>query len=138
EGRQALQYIARCALAEGESLRGEANGQSWSFPGLLGVAPQWEHGPLDTAGREIMSACLLAHVNAFGVSVPISIRSLRLAEADVFESSVFYYGDGAFYGNLFGHSDERFACKIRSHRYHDPGTHALQTAASPTASERIC
>ena len=137
-GRQALQYIARCALVGGDYLRVEYGGQIWDFPGLLGLAPQWEHGALDTAGQEIMTACLLSHLNAFGVSVPISARSPLLAEADVLESSVFYYGDGAFYGNLYRHSPEKFACKIRANRYIDESTGAVMTAASPSASQRVC
>ena len=137
-GRQALQYIARCALANGDYLHVEFGGQSWNFPGLLGLVPQWEHGALDTASQQVMTACLLAHVNAFGVSVPISARSSLLAEADVVESSVFYYGDGAFYGNLYRSSAEKFACKIRANRYIDASTGAVMTAASPSASARVC
>jgi hypothetical protein len=138
EGRQALEYIARCALVEGDYLRVIARGNVWDFPGLLGVAPEWEHGPLGTAGQESMTACLLAHVNAFQISVPISLRSPLLAEADVLESAVYYYGDGAFYGNLYGGSAEAFSCRIRANRYLDESTQTIEAAASPTAHERIC
>jgi hypothetical protein len=137
-GRQALQYIARCALAGGDHLRVEFDGQTWDFPGVLGLVPQWEHGALDTAGQEVMTACLLSHLNAFGISVPISARSPLLAEADVLESSVFYYGDGAFYGNLYRGSPEKFACKIRASRYIDESTGTVMTPASPSASQRVC
>ena len=138
EGRQALEYIARCALAEGDYLRVISRGGIWHFPGVLGVAPEWEHGALDTAGQESMTGCLLAHVNAFQISVPISVRSPLLAEADELESAVYYYGDGAFYGNLYGASTEAFSCRIRANRYVDASTQATETAASPTAHQRVC
>lgn len=138
EGRQALQYTARCALAHGEYLRVQVGDRSWEFPGLLGVAPEWEHGALTTAGQERMTACLLAHVNAFAIAVPISVRGPGLAEADVLESSVFFYGDGAFYGNLYGESPELFSCEIRAQRYIDEATGRPRSATSPSADERIC
>jgi hypothetical protein len=137
-GRQALQYIARCALVEGDHLRVEYGGQSWDFPGLLGLASEWEYRALDAAGQEIMTACLLSHVNAFGVSVPISLRSPMLAEADVLESSVYYYGDGAFFGNLYRHSPEKFACKVRASRYIDESSGLVTAASGPSASQRVC
>jgi hypothetical protein len=138
EGRHVLRYIVRCALEDGDYLRFELDGRIWDMPGLLGIAPEWERRPLSSAGQERMSACLLAHVNAFGIAVPISMRGPRLAEADVVESSVFYYGDGAFYGNLFDDSAEKFACKIRANRYFDESTQTIEAAASPTAHQRIC
>jgi hypothetical protein len=137
-GRQLLQYIARCALAEGDFLRVESAGRVWHFPGLLGVAASWEHASLDMDEQEILTACLLAHVNAFGVSVPISVRSPLLAAAGEDESAVFYYGDGAFYGNLSAPSPQRYACQIRANEYFDEVTQTMESAASPFASQRIC
>ena len=137
-GRQLLQYIARCALVEGDSLRVVSGGDTWHFPGLLGVVPSWENAPLDHDGQEILSACLLAHVNAFGVSVPISARSSMLPEADAEESASYYYGDGAFYGNLSAASPRKYACEIRANRYFDETTQTYRRAASPNAHERIC
>jgi hypothetical protein len=138
EGRALLQYVARCALVEGESLRVRFGGNTWDFPGLLGVAPGWEHGPLSRDGQEIMTACLLAHVNAFEIPVPISVRSWFLAEASELESETQFYGEGAFYGNLYGETPEKFSCGIRARRYYDESTQSLETASSPYAHQRIC
>jgi hypothetical protein len=137
-GRELLQYVARCALAEGDFLRVQFAGQSWDFPGLLGVVPEWETAPLTEEGQERMTGCLLAHVNAFGVHVPISVRGSVMAEADAWESSVYYYGDGAFYGNLHAASPEKFSCRIRANRYFDESTHDVESASSPHASRRVC
>ena len=137
-GRQLLQYIARCALVEGEVLRVQSRRNVWYFPGLLGMVPSWESEPLDLDGQQIMSACLLAHVNAFGVSVPLSVRSYELAEAGEDESAAYFYGDGAFYGSLFLDSPKKYACEIRANHFYDPRTGSLATATSSYADERIC
>lgn len=138
EGRELLQYIARCALAEGDSLRVQYDGHTWDFPGLLGIARAWEYRSLTEEGQEIMTACLLAHVNAFQIPVPISVRSWLLAEADRLESGAYYYGDGAFYGNLYASTSDKFSCRIRADRYFDESTQQVETAAGPYASKRIC
>jgi hypothetical protein len=123
---------------EGDVLRVESRGAVWYFPGLLGMAPSWETSPLDRAGQQIMTSCLLAHVNAFGVSVPISVRSSEIAEAGKDESAVYFYGDGAFYGNLFTGSPTKYACEIRANRFYDQSTGSVATATSPYADRRIC
>jgi hypothetical protein len=138
EGRELLQYVARCALVEGDFLRVESDGHTWDFPGLLGVALEWEHGPLAQEGQEVMTACLLAHVNAFEIPVQISVRSWFVPEADELESATHYYGEGAFYGNLYADTPEKFSCGIRARRYFDQSTHSFEKAASPDASKRIC
>jgi hypothetical protein len=137
-GRQLLQYIARCALVQGDVLRVESSGDVWHFPGLLGMAPSWETESLDLEGQQIMTGCLLAHVNAFGVSVPLSVRSNQLAEAGEDESAVYFYGDGAFYGNLYLGSPKKYACEIRANRFYDASTGSITTAASPYSARRIC
>jgi hypothetical protein len=137
-GRQLLQYIARCALVEGDVLRVESSGDVWHFPGLLGMAPSWETEPLALDGQHIMTACLLAHVNAFGVSVPLSVRSGALAEAGEDESAVYFYGDGAFYGNLYLATPKKYACEIRANEFRDDSTGSIATASSPYSSRRIC
>ena len=43
-----------------------------SLPGLVGLAPGWATGPLDTAGQEWVTSCMAARLNAYGVSVMLS------------------------------------------------------------------
>ncbi|WP_053332811.1 hypothetical protein [Haliangium ochraceum] len=137
EGRMVLRYIARCALKDGDVLRVEHSDQIWEYPGVLGVAAGWETEALDIDGQERVSACLLAHVNAFGIEVPISLRGPGLAEADVLESERFYYGDGAFYGNLNAEHPTKFSCEIRGNRYLG-GDGNVHTPSSPDADLRVC
>ncbi len=137
-GRTLLQYVARCALPATHTLRVVSERQSWTFPGALGLTPEWSEGPLDEPGQELLSACLLSHVNFFESEVPFSARTARLAPAEGDETAAYFYGDGAFYGNLFGDSAEKYACKIRSNDVYDAELGEYVPASSPYEARRIC
>jgi hypothetical protein len=101
DGREVLKYVAQCALRDGDVLVAEHEGVTYEFPGLLGLAPQWEDAPLPEGAQRAVSACLLAHVNAFGVSVPISLRdrgSLLSSPEERIQYSVY---EGTFFGQVF-------------------------------------
>ncbi|WP_437721752.1 hypothetical protein [Sorangium sp. So ce861] len=113
EGRELLAYVIRCALPEGESLSGAHGGVTYTFPGAVGVAPDWHAEPLDPVGQRWVSACLLAHVNGYGVEVPISLRGEHAAlETTTTERAQFNAQEAAFYGNLFGSGADQgmYAC----------------------------
>jgi hypothetical protein len=110
EGRELLSYVAKCALREVDILVAQHNGVTYEFPGLLGVAPEWESAPLTTAGQHWLSGCLLAHVNAFGTSVPISLRAVGKLGADVAESIEFPVYEATFFGNVFNIEQDMYAC----------------------------
>lgn len=137
-GREVLTYLARCALMPGDHLYVEHHGQSWTYPGVLGLAPEWESEPLSQTGRELMTACLMAHVNAFGISVPISVRTDALPPAEAEETREYFHGDGVFYGQLFQEEPRKYACKIRANDHFDGATRAWQPADSPYADKRVC
>lgn len=111
DGRELLQYIARCALAEGDTLVAEHDGREYEFPGLLEIAPAWEHRGLLRDEERLLSACLIAHVNAYGASVPISLRFpgvLGVEDGDeVFDYPVY---EATFFGNVFGDELETYGC----------------------------
>ncbi|WP_428269725.1 hypothetical protein [Haliangium sp.] len=138
DGREVLEYLARCALPEGDYLHVEYGIQVWDYPGVLGFAPNWEHEPLTLAERQLISACLLAHVNAFGISVPISVRHGSLSEPSVEESEVFYYGDGVFFGDLFEGTAKKYSCHIPARDYYDATAQALLPASGPDEDLRVC
>lgn len=137
-GRELLAYVARCALMPGDHLHVEHGARSWTYPGVLGLAPEWERAPLTQDGRELITACLMAHVNAFRIQVPISVRSDALPPAEAEESSTYFHGDGVFYGDLFARTPAKYACKIRANDYLDETTKSWQPAQSPHAGERVC
>src|SRR5690606_28611369 len=94
EGRDLLSYVARCALPEGDALVAEHGGVTYEFPGLLDLAPAWEDRALTAGEARQVSACLIAHVNAYGVSVPISLRSAGVLDATAEEMSEFPVYEG--------------------------------------------
>jgi hypothetical protein len=102
-GRELLTYMARCALKSDQSLTATYDSVTYTFPGQLGLAHDWLTKPLtDLKKQTWVSACLLAHVNGYGVGVPISLRgahpALLASEAEKAEYSV---QEAAFYGNVF-------------------------------------
>ena len=112
DGRELLHYVAKCALVPGDILVAEHEGLEYEFPGLLGLAPEWEHGALSTSKQHLMSACLIAHVNAYGRSVTISMRSQDVLDADEDERHIYPVYEGTFFGQVFGGDDiEAYGCQ---------------------------
>ena len=109
EGREALRYLSRCALADGQILSVEVEGVVHEFPGLLGLADEWVSQPLDADEARALSACLLAHINAYGVSVPISLRGGELT-ADQSEEDLYGLHEAAFYGTLLSGTPRMYVC----------------------------
>jgi hypothetical protein len=101
EGREVLKYVAQCALRDGDVLVAEHEGVTYEFPGLLGLAPQWESALLQASDQRMISACLLAHVNAFGVSVPISLRDKGSLPSTADERLLYSVYEGTFFGQVF-------------------------------------
>lgn len=97
-GREHLEYIARCALDEGQTL--SAGGAS--YDGLYGLATEWVAGTCGESCQRWLSACVLAHANAYGVAVTISLRGGHDGLAwDEGIAQEFTLQEAAFYGNVF-------------------------------------
>jgi hypothetical protein len=80
---------------------------TYSFSGVVGVAPQWADDKLDQAGRRWVSACLFSRVNGHDTSEEISLRgendALTVAPD---EQLLFNLEEGAFWGDLFRGTDK--------------------------------
>lgn len=112
-GRSLLSYVVRCALPAGdEASFPRPGGSHLVYPGLVGIAPGWKGRSLDGAGRRLMTACLMAHVNAVRTEFPISVRSATLREAPPSEKLLFPAQEMAVYGNVFAPASEQdlFVC----------------------------
>src|SRR5512143_114790 len=73
---QLMRYIVLCAVPEGESrsFRNPTTGVLYTWSGWMGLAPSWSSGaPATVVEQQIVSACLAAHANNYGVHVPISL-----------------------------------------------------------------
>ena len=112
EGRDLMKYVARCALPPSATLRlDDADGTS--VVGGLGLATDWLSQPLTRQGQRWLSACLLAHVNAFGEHVLISVRGAhpQLVESVTAEErQAMPVQEGAFFGNLFADEPIAYVC----------------------------
>lgn len=71
-----MAYVVRCAVPAGE-VRGytdPVSGRTYSWEGLLGLAPDWASGQSATVvEQQVVSACLAAHANKYGVHMGISV-----------------------------------------------------------------
>ncbi len=133
--RQLLQYTVGCALNASQSFSfswvdAQGNPQSATYAGQLGLAPGWANGPLTHRNeQELVSACLAARTNYFGVTVAISVRGeveALLDNTSAAELAAYPYVEGAFWGNLFAPTPYLNAC-------HNPAT-----VAHSRADQRDC
>lgn len=103
-----MRYIIRCAV-KGNQQRKYTNpvtGVKYTWEGGLGLAHNWATGaPATVQEEEVVSACLAAHANKFGIPVAISVlgRDARGGALPYTEQelSTFSEREACFFGNLF-------------------------------------
>lgn len=138
DARHLMSYLVKCALPQGDSVALHCSGDPVTFAGELGVASRWktetlEHGK---AGRDPMavSACIMAHANPGGYTVPIRLDSPAIATNPTATSSLaplFSLAEGRFAGNLFPGTEP-----LALHACREPGYPAAQPPV--TAPGRAC
>jgi hypothetical protein len=98
-GRMIVQYMARCALGSGDSLvKQDQNGTNFTFPGGLGLAPGWKTGGCNRDCSEMISACMMAHINSSGTHIPLWMDSPDSVGWGT--SASFPTREGTFFGQL--------------------------------------
>jgi hypothetical protein len=108
-------YVVGCALPGNQSITIPINSNPVIFAGSLGLAPEWgvADGQCSATCQALVSACVLARVNAQGHHIPLSLRGTGTAlEADSTEQSAYPLREGAYFGDIFG-SGPRLACSTR-------------------------
>ncbi len=106
-------YVVSCALAEDQAVEMELQGVPETFPGGMGLAPEWgdADGYCDEDCQEWVSSCLMARVNAHGEHILISMRggngALALGEDEAVD---FPHPEATYYGNIFSAQIEVHAC----------------------------
>lgn len=131
EGRDVLAYLSSCALPAGTQLLVQHDGVEYAFAGHFGTAPEWLSQALAGPARRWLTACLLAHVNAYGVSVQISVRAPDgMATADAAEQESFPVYEATFFGDFFADDPKIYACQ--GSRYD------VASAHSPDRALRVC
>ncbi len=76
EAREVMHYIVDCALPASSTIHWESVFYPFateSFAGGLGLCAAWEGGAPDEQCQELVSACVLARVNAFGIKVALRL-----------------------------------------------------------------
>ena len=114
-GRDLLKYLVSCALPQGATVHATAGSERFSFSGKMGLAPGWSARPLTDHEERLVSACLLARTNRFGVPVEISSRNdapdaPAALRADDKEREKFPFHEGGFFGNLFKDDAKAYVC----------------------------
>jgi hypothetical protein len=92
----------RCALASGDSLvKADQYGTSYTFPGAMGLCPQWKYGAVnsDANCQNLISACMMAHINTSGVHVPLWMDSENY-KIGWGVSPSYPKQEGTFFGNI--------------------------------------
>jgi hypothetical protein len=109
--RPLFSYIVSCALPQGKALNVTVDGQALTFPGSIGVAPEWLGGTCDSSCQRWVTACVIARVNHLGQHVEISMRGAnRSLVVGAREVQQFNVREAAYFGNLFQPIPEVHAC----------------------------
>ena len=102
-----MQHVVRCAVPEGQHRSWtRLDSQTYTWDGTLGLAPNWASGqPITETEQQLVSACMAALVNKFGVHVSISILGETalgtLIPLQDDELSMYSEREACFFGNLF-------------------------------------
>lgn len=115
-----MDYVARCAMPQGAVLSyvNPQTGVSYRWEGSLGLAPDWSNGALPSQReQQVVSACLAAHINKFGVHVPISVLGNTAKGVPLpykkQELKKFSMKEACFFGNFFDSQGGVFAANDR-------------------------
>ncbi len=111
--RELMKYVVSCALPADQTLSMSIDGTSYSFPGGLGLAPQWgkRGGSCDETCQRWVSGCVLARVDFLGVEELISERGANLALSTTWPELIGYPAiEATYYGNIFIAGQPMFVC----------------------------
>jgi hypothetical protein len=103
-----MSYLVRCAVPSGQT-------RTWTNPvtsviytwsGAFGLAPGWAGGAAATVTeQQLLTACLAAHVNKYGVHISISVQGRSSTSVaiplEANELTTYSVKEGCFFGNLF-------------------------------------
>jgi hypothetical protein len=133
EKRQQLHYLVRCALPPHILLYTPQGADRFTFPGQLGLAPEWLRRPLTSTEERWVSACLFALTNPGGKQVEVSLHAdpapvpgLQLTADDQQHFPLF---EGGFFGNLFRPHPVAYVCQ---------GTRTPAEDHDPIFQDRVC
>ncbi len=105
---EVMRYVVRCAVPADQTrtYTHPQTGQTFTWTGSLGLAPVWSGGlAAPRLEQELVTACLAAHVNPYGVNVSISLLGRRANGLPISytsdELNAHPKQESCFFGNLF-------------------------------------
>ena len=101
-GRKTIAYLVKCALGAGDTLvKRDQYGTQYTFNGGMGLCPQWKWGGVgtDRSCQNMVSACIMAHINTSGVHVPLWMDS-ESPKIGWGVSPAYPMQEGTFFGNI--------------------------------------
>ncbi len=103
-----MRYMVRCAVPAGESrtYTNPASGLTHVWEGALGLATDWAEGiPATELEQQVVSACLAAHANNYGLHVSISVQGRGADGVQIpvspGELDMYAVRESCFFGNIF-------------------------------------
>jgi ricin-type beta-trefoil lectin protein len=102
-GRKTIEYLVRCALHSTDTLvKQDQNGVNYTFGGGLNLCPQWKNAGVgsDDKCQELVSACMMAHVNTAGIHIPIWLDAQTSNIGWGVDLVNYPYNEGSFFGNI--------------------------------------
>jgi hypothetical protein len=140
-----MTYLVLCAAPAGQvrTYTSPLTGLTRSWTGGLGLAPNWASGtPATLAEQRLVSACLAAHANKYGIHVPISVMGLRATgeaiPVSLMELLLFSKKEACFFGNLFNDAEGLYVGEdgpLLTGRESSPRACALSSSGSGTDPE---
>ncbi|WP_413935013.1 hypothetical protein [Nitrospira sp. BLG_1] len=131
--RHQLKYLVNCALPDSVVLFSVQGHERFTFPGHLGLAPEWLKAPLTPLQERWVSACMLALTNYAGKHVQVSMHAKSgatpfLAQTNE-ETRAYSLAEGGFFGNLFSPHPVGYVCS---------GARTKVEAQDPVFHDRLC
>ena len=100
DGRKTIEYLVRCALPSTRRITKVSSGITYTFAGGMGLAPEWEASACGVGCQELVSACMMAHVNTKGQHIGLWMVGPSPALGWGYTSD-YPYQEGSFFGNIF-------------------------------------
>lgn len=133
EGRGLLKYLVRCALDATTEARLTLPGETLTFTGGAGLAPEWAERALTLTEQRWVSACVVALTNKLGKTIRVSLRGAhpkidRATDTEE-EKRTYPLHEGGFFGNIFLPVPVGYVCE---------GADRTRMLAFPIGKFRLC
>lgn len=107
-GDMVMKYVIYCAANWGQqrSFVNPSTGITYTWDGWLGLAQHWSDGaPATLVEQQLISACLAAHVNTYGLHIQLSLQGDKASDEPLYvadgELEEYSAREACFFGNLF-------------------------------------